>query len=213
MRRESLLNRMPSRLMNLDKEPSAASSLGVPIEKRLSSISQRRSESWSANSTSWVDSNMDLCCSCAESLLNRMPSRLMNLDKEPSAASSLGVPIEKRLSSISQRRSESWSANYTSWVDSNMYLCCSCARRRSICRVSILLVEKRLSSISQRRSESWSANYTSWVDSNMYLCCSCARRRSICRVSILLGKSRKAVGSSRMMMRVCCAKALAIITF
>ena len=41
----------------------------------------------------------------------------------------------------------------------------------------------------------------------------CARRRSICRVSILLGKSRKAVGSSRMMMRVCCAKALAIITF
>ena len=32
-----MLNRMPSRLMNLDKEPSAANSLGVPIEKRLSS--------------------------------------------------------------------------------------------------------------------------------------------------------------------------------
>lgn len=46
------LNRMPSRLMNLEREPSVASDFGVPTERRFCSISQRLSASCSASSTS-----------------------------------------------------------------------------------------------------------------------------------------------------------------
>ena len=62
---------------------------------------------WAPPCQSWkelwkVSNSILIFCS-----LNLMPSRLMNLDSDPSAANSLGVPMERWFSSISQRRSDS----------------------------------------------------------------------------------------------------------
>ena len=68
-------------------------------------------------------------------------------------------------------------------------------------------------SMSQILSAIWSASSRSWVDMKTVFWSVCVRLWSSCMTSTLLGKSRKAVGSSRKMMGVSCASALAIITF